>query len=195
VPILPLESSVFPTQLFTIPSPLPPGERRWRVLHTKPRQEKSIARQLLKQSIPFFLPLAERRSVMRGRVVCSYVPLFPSYLFLFGNREERVAALTTGRIVQSLEVANQEEMWRDLAQVKRLLDSGAAVRPEGRLVPGTSVEISSGPLAGLRGVILTESTKKRFVVQVDFLQQGASVLLDDFYLTPVPAGVETSNDR
>jgi transcriptional antiterminator RfaH len=190
VPVLPIESSVYPEELFAVPSSIPPGERAWWVLHTKPRQEKSITRQLLKQSIPFFLPLADRRLVMRGRVVCSHVPLFPSYVFLFGNRDERVAALATGRVVQSLEVANQEELWRDLAQVKRLLDSGAAVRPEGRLVPGTAVEISSGPLAGLKGVILSESTKKRFVVQVDFLQQGASVLLDDFYLTPVPDGAD-----
>jgi transcriptional antiterminator RfaH len=185
VPVLPLEPSVFPEELLTSPEPGHAGERAWWVLHTKPRQEKSTARQLLKHKIPFFLPLASRRSNIRGRIVCSHVPLFPSYLFLWGNRQERISALTTGRIVQSLEVGDQQGLWRDLTQVKRLLDSGVAVRPEGKLIPGATVEISSGPLTGLRGVILTEASKKRFVVQVDFLQQGASVLLDDFYLTPL----------
>jgi hypothetical protein len=110
--------------------------------------------------------------------------LFPSYVFLWGNREERLYALATGRIVQSLEVDDQRNLWQDLIQVKHLLDSGAAIRSEGRLYPGAAVEISSGPLTGLRGIILTEASKRRFVVQVNFLQQGASVLLDDFYLTP-----------
>jgi transcription antitermination factor NusG len=47
------------------------------------------------------------------------------------------------------------------------------------------VEITSGPLAGLRGRILRSASGQRFVVQIDFIQRGASVELDDFTLTRV----------
>jgi hypothetical protein len=47
-------------------------------------------------------------------------PLFPGYLFLLGTREEGLATLATGRVVRSLEVANQQELWRDLRRIHRL---------------------------------------------------------------------------
>jgi transcription antitermination factor NusG len=100
-------------------------------------------------------------------------------VFLLANREERIAALTTARVVQPLRVVGQEELWHDLAQIYRLIASGAPVMPEERLFPGALVEISSGPLAGLKGKILRAASGSRFVVQVDFIQRGASVLLDD----------------
>ena len=39
--------------------------RRWLALYTKARQEKSLARELLKYRIPFYLPLVKRRA-LRG---------------------------------------------------------------------------------------------------------------------------------
>src|SRR5262249_28064143 len=156
-----------PADLFAATASYRPGTRVWWALHAKPRQEKSVARQLHKAAVPFFLPLIARRSVSGGRVVTAHVPLFPGYIFLFGDRDERTTALATGRVIRVLDVAQQQALWRDLSQVKRLIDTGAAIRPEGRLTAGTHVEISSGPLAGLQGTILHEVARRRFVVQVD----------------------------
>ena len=36
------------------------GIGQWMVVYTKPRQEKSLARDLLRRSIPFYLPLVKR---------------------------------------------------------------------------------------------------------------------------------------
>jgi transcriptional antiterminator RfaH len=191
VPVLPLETSVLPDDLFTDPKWRAAGDRAWWVLHTKPRQEKSIARQLVSESTSFYLPLISRRTKMRDRVICSHVPLFPGYVFLFGTHDDRTASFTGNRVARTIEVLGQAELWRDLMQVKQLIDTGAPIRPEGRLTAGTPIEITSGPLAGLKGTILKEATRRRFVVQVDFLHQGASVLLDDFYLTPIGTAPET----
>ena len=94
---------------------------------------------------------------------------------------------TPGRsiLARQLDVADQDSLWRDLRQVHRLIASGAPVTPEERLAPGSAVEIHSGPLAGLRGVIVRAATGHRFVVQVDFIQRGASVLIDAATLAPV----------
>jgi len=125
-------------------------------------------------------------------VLTSHVPLFPSYLFLLANNAERVQALATGRVVKSLEVENQAELWRDLLQLWRLLVSGAPIAPEDRLAPGTTVEITCGPLKGLRGKIVRAASGRRFVVEVHFIQRGASVLLDDFALKAAFAIQESS---
>src|SRR5207245_2119577 len=96
-----------------------------------------------------------------------------------------LVAMSTRRVVSALSVVEQEGLWHNLCQVHRLITSGQPITPEDQLVPGNVVEIRSGPLAGLRGKILQRASRRRFVVEVDFIQRGASVLLDDFALVKV----------
>jgi transcriptional antiterminator RfaH len=186
MPILPAEPDRYPPQLLDLSlADVPHPDRVWWVLHTRPRQEKSLARRLFSDGIAHYLPAVPRRCQVRGRVVTAHVPLFTGYAFLFANREERLAALMTDRIVQVLEVHDQEQLWHDLRQIERLLTFGAAVHAESGLAPGTPVEITTGPLAGLKGTVVRTASGRRFVVRVDFIQQGASVLLDDCALLPL----------
>jgi transcriptional antiterminator RfaH len=185
MPILSMEPQVFPAELFSGGEHPLGRERAWWVLHTRPRQEKSLARQLYSAQVPFYLPLAPRRQWVRNRPLTSYNPLFTSYLFLWANPSERVTALATSRVVHSIRVADQELLLRDLAQIHRLIGLGAAVAAEDRLTAGAVVEIQSGPLIGLRGKIVQEASRKRFIVEVNFIQRGASVLLDAASLVPV----------
>jgi transcriptional antiterminator RfaH len=184
MPVLAPEPVLFPDCLFDNRSP-EHSVRRWWVLHTRPRQEKCLARQLYNLQVPFYLPLIARRWRSRGQMLTSHVPLYDGYVFLLADRDQRITALTTHRVVRSLEVSDQEQMWRDLGQTNRLIASGAPVTPEDRLAPGEMVEIRSGPLAGLQGRILRTASGRRFIVQVDFIQRGASVLLDDYTLTRI----------
>jgi transcriptional antiterminator RfaH len=187
MPILPAEPNLHPADLLDRQRP---GEGNWWVLHTKPRQEKRLAAEVLKRRAPFYLPLVPSRNLIRGKVVEAHLPLFPGYLFLFGTPDDRVAALATRRVVRALPVTDEVGLRRDLAQVHHLIASGLPVRPEDRLVPGALVEIRTGPLEGLRGIILHAKTGRRFVVQVNFIQCAASVELPDYHLAAIPvAGV------
>lgn len=179
MPVLTAEPCMFPDDLFDNAELPEAADRQWSAIHTRPKQEKALARQLGQSQTPFYLPVEARQWRSRNREMTSYMPLFPSYVFVFANPDERIAALATRRIVQSLEVAEQETLWDDLRQISRLISSGAPITREARAVPGTVVEIRNGPLAGLRGTVIRSAAGRRFVVQVDFIQQGASVLLDD----------------
>jgi transcription antitermination factor NusG len=194
--ILTPEPDRWPVDLFTDPRlPMDAG-RAWRVVHTKPRQEKCLARYLRENEIPYYLTVvkkvaryrinAKRRPFMRK--LTSHKPLFPGYVFLLGSRQERHEALTTNRIVRTLDVTDQARLWEALRQVKQLLASGKPVMREDNLIPGATVEIKSGPLAGLRGKIVRGTSAHRFVVQVDFIQRGASVTLDDYALKRIEEG-------
>jgi transcriptional antiterminator RfaH len=184
MPILPAEPDRFPASLFD-PQPSDAVSRNWWVLHTKPRQEKALARHLSAAGVPFYLPCISKRNRIRGRVLTSQVPLFTSYLFLLADGAERISALSSDRVVHSLEVHDQNKLWTDLRQIEQLIATGAAVTPEAQLAPGTPVEISTGPLEGLQGTIVRSASGRRFVVRVDFIQQGASVLLEDYALVPL----------
>lgn len=185
MPILPAEPDRFPENLFDqLPAETGPL-RHWWVLHTKPRQEKALARGLVAGEIPCYLPCVARRNRIRGRVVTSQVPLFTSYLFVLADHAERISALGTDRVVHSLVVRDQPGLWNDLRQIERLIRTGAPITPEARLAPGAEVEITSGPLEGMQGTIVRSASGRRFVVRVNFIQQGASVLLDDYALVPL----------
>jgi transcription antitermination factor NusG len=185
MPILAPEPALFPENLFEA-TPGDVAERRWSVIHTRPRQEKSLARYLYERDIAFYLPLLPSRVRVRKQIVYSYNPLFASYLFLLANSDDRLLALGTRRIAAALDVNDQAKLWTDLRQVHRLIGSGLPVTAEERLTPGTSVQIREGPLMGLRGVIVKSVSGNRFIVTVDFIQRGASVVLSDSVLSACP---------
>jgi transcription antitermination factor NusG len=185
MPILPLQTSIFPDDLFAIPDPAAGVAAEWRVLHTKPRQEKRLAGELVQKEVPFYLPLIGHERRFRGRVMTAQLPLFDGYLFLHSDRDGYHEALATRRVVRGLAVPDQERLWSDLRRVFGLISSGLPVTPEPSLLPGQLVEIASGPLAGLRGRVIRSASRKRFVVEVDFIRRGASVLCDAMTLRPI----------
>jgi transcription antitermination factor NusG len=184
MPLLAPEPQLFPEDLFQASESDQGTDRRWYVMYTRSRQEKSLARELRHNGISFYLPLVARRHRFGNRRMTAYVPLFPCYLPVYADREQWTAAYRTARIVRPLEVPDQEGFWRDLRQIERLLTSQVPVTPEGRLVVGAKVVIRSGALAGLEGVIVRSASGSRFVVQVDFMQRGASVLVEHLDLAP-----------
>jgi len=184
MPLLPLEPCLAPAGLFEHGYDNLENDGRWWVLHTKPRAEKSLARRLLCDGQAFFLPSYERQWVNRGRKYCSHLPLFPGYVFLFGDSESRLASLGTNLVVQALTVSDQAQLSVDLRRVHRLLESRQPLSPEEMLEPGHCVTITRGPLEGLEGQVIQRSRPWKLIVAVRFLQRGVSVELDDWMLEP-----------
>ena len=184
MPILTAEPSVYPEALLEELSDVP-SERRWWALSTKSRQEKAVARKLFGYEVPFYLPLVKKWSVCRGRRIASHIPLFTGYVFLFGTEDERLCSLTTNRISRILVVDDQARLRKELQQLRRLIASGEPLTVESRLVPGNRVRVRRGPLAGLEGTVIARRGHTCLLVRVDFLQQGASVEIEDYFLEPI----------
>lgn len=188
MPILGAEKNVYPEYLVSDSGGEEfsrSAERKWWVLLTKPRQEKSLARRLLARQIPFYLPLIRKDNLIRGRRVRSHIPLFTGYVFFFGEEQERLAALETNRIAQMLPVPDQDELWTDLRQIERLLEADAPLSIERRLEPGREVRIKAGVMKGLEGTVVVRRSKSRLLVAVHLLQAGVSLEIDDYMLEPI----------
>ena len=179
MPLLTAETLVFPPDLLCDLTPPIDTCARWWVLHTRPRAEKTLARQLLRRSLAWFLPLYQRRWRWKDRVQSSFVPLFPSYLFLLGDYDARLVALETNLVVRAIPVEDQRQLHQDLASVYRLIAAKAPLLPG---EPGMRVEITSGAFAGLEGTILRRRQGLRLQVEVHFLQRGVSVEVESWML-------------
>ena len=158
---------------------------QWWVFHTRARQEKSLARDLLAWEIPFYLPLVRRKLLIRGKPVQSRVPLFSSYVFVFGSPEARLQAYRTNRVAHVLAVSDGDQLRSDLLSVQRLISANSPLTVESRLTPGCRVRVRSGAMAGLEGTVIKRKGGCRLLVAVTMLQQGVSVDVDDYLLDPV----------
>jgi transcriptional antiterminator RfaH len=185
MPLLPLEPYVYPDDILSSPPNDDDGSSQWWVLHTRPRAEKCLARRFLDRGLSFFLPLHKREWRNQGRRFCSHVPLFPGYIFLYGNHEARWDAVKTNLIANVLPVGDADELRADLSRVYQLMLSEAALTPEERVPLGTPVEIISGPLAGLQGKVAGHGKQLRFLVEVRFLQRGVSVEIERWMFEPL----------
>ena len=181
MPILPAEPDMYPDDLWVeVARPLE-SERRWFCLHTRPRQEKATARELRAARVPFYLPQIVREDrTPAGRKTSSILPLFGGYLFLFGDESQRVQALKGNRLVNVLEVADQEILARELHQIHQMLSSGLPVQPEPSAPIGGKIRIASGPLTGLIGTVIRRGKRDHFVAVVKILGLGATVMLEDW---------------
>jgi transcriptional antiterminator RfaH len=174
---------IFPQDLLDFEDYQCPGE--WWLAHTKPRQEKAVAAALYCRQVCFYLPLVNRRSITRGRSRVASVPLFPGYVFIRGNENARLLALKTNRLITIQPVPDRALLHKQLGTFARLIAAGAPLVRETRLVPGERVQVKTGPFRGTEGVIVRRNRKTELVVSIDFLQQGASLLMDDCMLEPV----------
>jgi transcription antitermination factor NusG len=159
--------------------------RTWWAVYTRSRQEKSLARRLYVNQVPFYLPLVSHEHVYRGRRIKAYIPLFSNYMFLFGTEDERVAALTTNSVSRMLPVVDRKLLFHDLLNLHQLIDSGAPMTVEQRLESGRAVRIKTGSLKGVEGTVLQRRGGNRLLVAVNYIQLGVSLAIEDFMLEPI----------
>jgi hypothetical protein len=167
MPILARELDLYPEDLLDAVECRAGGDRVWWALYCRPRHEKQLMRRLPPLEVSFYGPLVPKTVRQQsGRLRTAYVPLFAGYVFIFGDSADRYQSLTTSCVSRCLPVFDSESLGRDLRQIRHLIAVG-------------------GPFRGLEGVIFRRQGPRRLLVAVNFLQQGASVALDQCEVEPI----------
>lgn len=181
MPILAREPACFPEDLFShVENQIRSTDVGWWLVYTLSRREKDLMRRLIVSNIPFFCPLIGKRTRSpSGRIQESYIPLFPNYVFLYGSVDDRRTSLTTNCVSTTVPISDQRCISLELSRINDLINTNMLITPESWLEPGMQVRVTSGPLCGQEGVLIERRGKRRLLVAVNLLQQGASVELDD----------------
>ena len=183
MPILGAETTLYPKTLLDATG-LTASDRQWMVVYTKARQEKALARDLLRREIPFYLPVVKRTCLYRGRRRARYLPLFSGYVFvrfrggtdIQPDHQSRFAG-AAGSGLGAIGARTAEPAATDRRERPLTVES--------RLATGRRVRVRQGPFAGIEGTVLVRRGETRLLVSINFLQQGASVEIDDFQLEPI----------
>ena len=152
-----------------------PSQARWHVAHTKPRCEKKFAALLTAECFAHELPLVKVQRRYGVRVRIHSKALFPGYVFTHVVPELRARCFQQNLLVRLIEVADEPKFLIQLEAVRRILASGfeTAVRP--LFAKGRLVQVVSGPLRGLQGVVDDPNRPGGVIIMVDALQQGLLV--------------------
>lgn len=160
-------------------------EGKWWVAHTKSRNEKALAHDMVNRDINYFLPMSWNVRRKSRRTIKSLLPLFSGYIFFCGDEIKRIEILKTNRIANLIEVADQQQFIADLVQIERVLRTGETLIPHKYLKKGQKCRIIAGPLLGIQGIIVNIKGQTRLVLQVDILGQAASVEIEIDMIEPV----------
>jgi transcriptional antiterminator RfaH len=176
MPILKAEPDCFPADLLERVDEQTP----WWVCYTRSRQEKQLMRMLHQAGVSHYAPVISRRyKSPAGRVRQSFLPLFANYVFVHGDEMARYQAVCSGCVSSTIPVSDPAQFAADLRQIQLLIQTGAPLSPEARIEPGDLVRIRSGQFAGFEGRVVRRHQQTVLIVEVRFMNQGASVALDD----------------
>src|SRR5277367_345438 len=172
---------------FRPPAEEPPGPFLWYALQVRSRHERVVAEHLSGLDYEWFLPVCKDRKRWSDRIKQVELPLFPGYLFCRFDAQHRLPILKTPGVVQIVGYNRQpvpvDEA--EIAAIQTLVSSGVPNQPCSFVEIGDRVEIGSGPLRGLQGILVESRGRHKFVLSVSLLQRSVAVEIDSMSVTPV----------
>jgi transcription antitermination factor NusG len=154
------------------------GNKDWWAVHTKARHEKVTAKAFDRLGLSCYLPLVNFERRTGGRSVHVQLPLFPGYLFLRADGNERLAALQTRKAVRIFGVGDQEQFQESLNHIHQMVTSDQPVDVYPGIQEGRRCRITRGPLRGLEGTVIRRRGVSRIFVALEVLGQSAETEID-----------------
>jgi transcription antitermination factor NusG len=163
------------------------GAERWYALRTRSRHEKLVRDRLAAQGTEQLLPTVKRLSQWKDRKKEVEVPLFSGYCFARFAWPDRLAAKKISGVVEIVGGGDRPEPISDeeIEALKTLMASTLRYDASPYLREGMMVEVTRGPLQGVRGLLVRKGKRHRLVISVHLIQQAASVEMYDSDVVPV----------
>jgi hypothetical protein len=167
---------------------------QWWVAHTKSRNEKALANDLIVRGIPYFLPMTWTVTRKTRRPVRSLMPVFMSYMFFCGNDDHRVEVLQTHRVANIIDIVDQLEFVTELSQVERAIKADVPLTQHHFVKKGQWCRVTAGSLMGLEGIVEDLRGMTRLILQVNMLGQATSVEIGADMVEVIEAPTKSSNN-
>ena len=146
----------------------------WYAITVKPQAEKPVVAALQQKSYETFFPVISTERRWSDRKKRIETPLIPGYVFCRFNAEQRLPVMTTPGVRDIVGFGRQAAAVEEseLAALRRMVESGALVEPCEYLERGDAVEVTAGPMRGLRGYLLEIKGACRVAVSVGLLRRS-----------------------
>ncbi len=158
----------------------------WFALQVRTQYERGVAEFLRGSGYEWFLPLYKCRKRWSDRIKEVEIPLFPGYLFCRFDPVNRLPILKTPGVIQIVGCNREPSVIdeNEISAIQTLVSSGIPNQPWPYLHTGDRVQIESGPLRGMSGILTDFKGKHRLIVSITLLQRAVAVEIDSALVTP-----------
>jgi transcription antitermination factor NusG len=156
-------------------------DKKWYVIQTRPLFEKKVLKQIEDKQIEAFLPEIETIRVWSDRKKRIHKPLFSGYLFVHADPDERFKAISN--TVGALKYVMYQKRpaivsSKEIDSIKISLNLAERVNVENKTYQkGDEVIITSGPLAGLQGIVSEARGHYKLLINITELSASLSIEL------------------
>ncbi|MBM4135001.1 MAG: UpxY family transcription antiterminator [Nitrospira sp.] len=160
---------------------------RWYALRTRSRHEKLVRDHLARQGIERLLPTLIRLNHWKDRKKKVEVPLFSGYCFARFSWQDRLPILMVPGVVMIVGGGERREPIpeEEIDALKTLMTTTLPYDAHPYLREGMAVEVTRGPLEGIRGILLRKDKRCRLVLSVHLIKQAAAVEIDATDVVPI----------
>lgn len=157
------------------------SRKHWYALYTRPRHEFKAAGQLEESSIEYYLPVTVQIKQWSDRKKKITEPLIRGYIFVHADEKERLSALQKDSIVRCVAFDNKIAVIPDwqIESLKAMIKESSNVEVSDRIAAGTKVQVVSGPLQGVVGVVNDTSNGRTISITIELLNRSVTALLSD----------------
>lgn len=165
----------------------PPDSVVWWAVHTRHQHESSVRELLSMKGFDTFLPTYKQLRRWKDRKKEITAPLFPGYIFVANAGDERLRIVTTPGVCSIVSIGGTPSVIPsyEIESVRRAIAGPSPIEPHIYLREGDRVRITSGPLAGLEGILVRTKTTCRLVICVEMLGRAAAVEIDGNSVEPM----------
>jgi transcription antitermination factor NusG len=153
---------------------------QWSALHTHYQHERKVEALLSAKGFETFLPTYESMRRWKDRTKRISEALFPGYLFVADVSERRMQVIATPGVCAIVCVAGTPATipGHEIEAIRKCVSDPAKVAPHPYLRGGDSIQVQSGPFAGVAGILVRMKDSFRLVVSVEILGRAAAVEID-----------------
>lgn len=148
-------------------------QRNWYLLYTRPNHERKITTFLQEIGMEHYLPMVKIEPKKFHQRKPSFVPLFPSYVFIYlDNVRDYYTASNAPGVINFVKLGGQLAKVdpKVIQSIKLLLAQNIEINVITEFVAGQEIIIKTGPFAGLSGEIIKHLGKQKVQIRIHAMQ-------------------------
>jgi transcription antitermination factor NusG len=156
----------------------------WFAFRVRPRHEKSVSFYLREKREECFVPLIRSTRTWAKRVAQIDMPLFSGYVFCRSHRFGLLPILKTPGVVDVIRAGNSPVpiSTSEISALERAVHAAVPIEPCPYVEVGQKVEIRSGPLTGIAGIVSDRRKSGHLILSVSLLRRSVLVHIDKAHL-------------
>ena len=162
-------------------------QARWYAVYTCANHEKRVAAELGAREVDHFLPLYRSARRWKDRRVQLELPLFPGYVFVRLALCDRLRVVEIRSVVRLVGFGGSPTPLSDaeIDVMRSVLSQGLRIEPHPYLTIGQRVRLTTGPFAGLEGVLKRKKNRLRVVVSLELIERSIAIDIDAADVLPL----------